>query len=114
MNEPTLPETATKLVVDWYYGSRNFPKGTKMCQKCDGSGCDKCIKGLKMEGNKAEIYNSTGDLRCPHCELIHMTPENMKVQPGVLNCQKCKNPSIVTKEIARKSNAKASRSLENM
>ena len=113
MNEPTLPEGATKLVVDWFYGNGNFPEDTEFCQSCNGSGCDECIRGLEMEGQKAKVYTSHGHLKCPECKLVHMKSVNSETQPGVLDCYRCGTPSIITKETALQANAKK-RPVEDM
>lgn len=96
-----LPEDATDLVVDWYYGAREFPKETDICDNCEGSGCDECYDGLLMDIPDAKVFG-TGDIQCPSCSVVHGTPPSMEITEGVLRCQMCGDMSYVSKDLAQK------------
>jgi transposase-like protein len=45
-----------------------------------------------------------GDLQCPHCGSINITPDYARIVAGLSRCSLCKKPFRVTKDVALKCN----------
>ncbi|OHB68042.1 MAG: hypothetical protein A2Y77_08860 [Planctomycetes bacterium RBG_13_62_9] len=64
-----------------------------------------CVAGPRQAAY-ATMY---GDLQCPHCTTIIVTPANCEVRPGWRRCPRCRNAFKVTSFAAAQANEAAAR-----